>query len=158
MIGWSCGISIVALALAAVFEPALLVLHAFQAVIYVVVMILAGRGSPWGYGAGCIFAVFWNWTNLVHTTLITTSMSELRRTLQTGEVTQPEQLVAAIAATAHFVLIVACLLGYGRLEPKTRLDPLKFLAGGALAIGYFAGIVMLFGPRYVELLRRAFGL
>lgn len=145
------------LALSAVYDPSIRVLHAFQAAIYVAVVILARRRSAWGYGAGCLIAVFWNWTNLVHTTFITSGLRELSRALQTGQVRRPDQLIAVVAASAHVVLIFACLTGYARIRPKVSWEPTKFLAGGLLAIAYFAGIIVLFGPQYLPLLRRVFG-
>lgn len=150
----SCGIFILVLALSAMYDPSIRVLHVFQAAIYVVVVILARRRSPWGYGAGCLIAAFWNWTNLVHTTFIANGVRELSRALRTGQVTRPDQLIAVVAAGAHFVLIVACLLGYARIRPAGPGAALRFLGGGLLVIGYFAGIIVLFGPQYVPLLRR----
>jgi hypothetical protein len=149
---------ILVLALSAVYDPSIRVLHVFQAFIYVAVIILAARRSAWGYGAGCLIAAFWNWMNLVHTTFIANGMRELLRALQTGEIQRPDQLIAVLAATAHFVLIGGCLIGYIRIKPKTRWDLLKFLAGGLLAIGYFVGIIIAFGPQYVPLLKRVLGI
>jgi len=153
----SCTVFILVLALSAVYDPSIRVLHVFQAAIYVAVVILARRRNAWGYGAGCLVAALWNWTNLAHTTFIANGLRELSRALQTGEVRRPDQLIAVVAATAHFVLIGACLVGYSRIKPKARFEPLKFFAGGVLAIGYFVGIIILFGPQYVPLLRRVFG-
>jgi hypothetical protein len=154
----SCVVFILVLILSAVFDPSIRVLHVFQAFIYVAVIILAARHSAWGYGAGCLIAAFWNWINLAHTTFIANGMRELSRLLQTGQVQRPDQLIAVLAATAHFVLIGFCLVGFARIKPKTGWDFLKFLAGGLLAIGYFVGIIIAFGPQYVPLLRRVFRL
>jgi hypothetical protein len=48
------GLFILALTLSAVFVPQLRLLHLFQAVIYVVVIILTRQNSAWGFGAGVI--------------------------------------------------------------------------------------------------------
>ena len=154
----SCVLFIFVLALSAVFDASIRVLHLFQAAIYVAVVILARKRSAWGYGAGCLIAAFWNWTNLVHTNFIANGLRELSRALQTGQVTRPDQLIAVLAASAHFVLIFACLVGVSLIRPKSSWDPARFLGGGVLAIGYFAGIIVLFGAQYVPLLRRVFGI
>jgi hypothetical protein len=154
----SCVVFILVLAVSAVFEASIRVVHVFQALIYVAVVILAGTRSAWGYGAGCFIAAFWNWTNLVHTTFIANGISELSHSFQTGQIQRPDQLIAVLAAAAHFVLIGSCLAGYVQIKPKTRWDSVKFLGGGLLAIGYFAGIIIAFGPQYVPLLRSVFGI
>ena len=149
---------ILVLALSAVFDASIRVLHTFQAAIYVAVVILARKRSAWGYGAGCLIAALWNWTNLVHTTFVTNGLRELSQAVQTGQIRRPDQLIAVLAASAHFVLILACLVGYVRIRPKASWEPVKFLTGGLLAIGYFASIIVLFGAQYVPLLRRVFHL
>ncbi len=81
---------------------------------------------------------------------------ELSRALRTGQIQRPDQLIAVVAATAHFVLIACCLIGFFKIKPKSRWDAVKFLGGGLLAIGYFVVIINLFGRQYVPLLRRVF--
>lgn len=147
---------ILILALSAVFDPSIRVLHVFQAFVYVAVIILAERRSAWGYGAGCLIAAFWNFVNLFHTTFIANGVREFSRLVRTGELRNPDQLIAVFAATAHFVLIVTCLIAFFRMKRKTSWDALKFLAGGLLAIGYFVVIIILFGRQYVPLLKRVF--
>ncbi len=152
----SCVLFILILALSAFYDPSIRVLHVFQALIYIVVIILSQKRSAWGYGAGCIIAAFWNWINLVHTTFIKAGFIELSRSLQSGQIRRPDLLIAVFAATAHFVLIGCCLAGYFRISSRKSWEPVKFLTGGLLAVGYFAAIIILFGPQYVPLLRRVF--
>jgi len=154
----SCVAFIFILTLSAVYDRSIRVLHAFQALIYVAVVILALRRSAWGYGAGCIIAVFWNWTNIVYTTFIANGLRELAHALQTGRVGRPDQLIAVVAAAAHFVLIGSCLVGYFRIKSRGSWEPVKFFAGGVIAVSYFAGIIILFGRQYIPLLRRTFGI
>jgi hypothetical protein len=149
---------IVILALAAVFDPSIRILHFLQAFIYIVVVVLARRKSAWGYGAGCVISAFWNWTNLVHTTFIKSGMNELLRLIHTGQLKRPDQLLAVFAATAHFALIAACVVGYFQLRPRTWREPVKFWSGGVLAVGYLVAIIVLTGPQYIPLLKRIFGL
>ena len=153
----SCAVFIFILALSAVYDRSIRVLHALQALIYVAVVILAWRRSAWGYGAGCIIAAFWNWTNIVHTTFIANGLRELAQVFQTGRVSKPDQLIAVVAAAAHFVLIESCLVAYFQITPRSWRETLKFLGGGLIAVGYFAGIIIVFGPQFIPLLRRVFG-
>ncbi len=154
----SSALFILVLALSAFYDPSIRLLHFFQALIYVAVMILSRRQSAWGYGAGCIIAAFWNWTNLVHTTFIKAGLRELSRLIQTGNFKRPDLLIAVFAATAHLVLIGSCVSGYFRISSRASRESVKFWTGGLLAVGYFAGIIILFGPQYVPLLRRVFGI
>ncbi len=156
LIAISCAIFILVLALSAFYEPSIRVLHFFQALIYVAVIVLIFRRSAWGYGAGSLIAAFWNWVNLFHTTFIANGIRELSRALRTGQIQNPDQLIAVLAATAHFILIACCVVGYFRIKPRILGDALKFLAGGLVAIGYFVLIIILFGRQYVPLLRRVF--
>lgn len=54
------GLFILALAGSAVVVPQLRLLHAFQALIYVAVVLLARRQSALGFGAGIAIAVAWD--------------------------------------------------------------------------------------------------
>ena len=58
------GLFIFALVVSAIFDPTIRVLHAFQMLIYVAVIVLTRRGSAWGFGAGYIIGAFWNYINL----------------------------------------------------------------------------------------------
>jgi hypothetical protein len=148
----------VILAIAAVFDPSIRVLHVLEAFIYIAVIMLARKRSAWGYGAGFTFAAFWNWTNLVHTTFIKAGVTELMRWTQTGHLVRPDLFIAVPAAVAHFVLIGACVAGYFWLRPRTLREAAKFWAGGLLSVGYFAAIIVLTGAQYISLLKRVFGL
>jgi hypothetical protein len=154
----SSAVFIVILALAAVFDPSIRVLHVLEAFIYIVVIMLARKRSAWGYGAGFAFAAFWNWTNLVHTTFIKAGVIELMRWMQTGYLGRPDLLIAVPAAAAHFVLIGACVAGYYWLRPRTLRETTQFWAGGLLSVGYFVVIILLTGAQYIPLLKRVFGL
>jgi hypothetical protein len=154
----SSAVFIVILALAAVFDPSIRVLHVLEAFIYIAVIILSRKRSAWGYGAGFAFAAFWNWTNLVHTTFIRAGLTELMRWMQTGYLGRPDLLIAVPAAAAHIVLIGACVAGYYGLRPRTLRDTAKFWAGGLLSVGYFVVTIVLTGAQYIPLLKRVFGL
>jgi hypothetical protein len=151
------GAFIFALAVSAVFDPSIRVLHVLQALIYVAVIALSRKHSAWGFGAGCIIAVFWNYINLFVTTFVKAGMQELLSLLRTGELHRPDPLIAVIAASGHFVLMAACLAGFLRTRPGAR-GWAQFLAGGALAVGYFVAIIITTGPQYIGLLKRVFRL
>lgn len=145
-----------ALFLSAVFEPSIRVLHTLQALIYVVVVVLTRLDSPWGYGAGVVVPAFWNYINLFVTTFIRNGIEQLTQLLETGRVTRPDQFLAVIAATGHFLLIVACLIGFLKTRPKSG-EWTRFICGGLLGMAYFIGIIFMTGPQYIPLLRRTFG-
>jgi hypothetical protein len=151
------GSFILALIVSAVFDPSIRVLHVLQALIYIIVIVLTRKYNAWGFGAGCIIAVFWNYINLFVTTFVKAGLQQLSSLLRTGELHRPDLLIAVIAAAGHFMLIAACLAGFLRTRPGVRRLG-QFLAGGALAVGYFVAIVITTGPQYISLLKRAFRL
>ena len=151
------GFFIFAPALSAFYEPRIRGLHALQALIYVVVVVLARRNSPWGFGAGLFISTFWNYINLFVTTFIRAGVEQLIGFFQTARITRPDLALSLIAATGHFLLIAACLAGFLRTRPQPR-QWAQFVGGGILAIGYFIIIIITTGPQYIPLLRRVFGL
>jgi len=114
------GFFIFALLLSAVFDPKIRLLHVLQALIYIVVSVLTGRQSPFGFGAGFAIAVLWNYTNLVITSFITEGMRFLWLFVQTGRLKHPDLLVAVVAAAGHFAMIgVRCrICSTGSLQER----------------------------------------
>jgi len=151
------GFFLCALLLSAVFDPRIRLLHFMQALLYIVVILLTRRKSAWGFGAGVMIAVFWNYTNLFVTNFVRAGMQQLGILLRTGHLHRPDLLVAVAAATGHFLLIAACLAGFLRTRP-TLGSWGRFLAGGAIAISYFIAIIFTTGPQYIGLIRRVFHL
>jgi hypothetical protein len=101
------GFFIFALVLSAVFDPSIRVLHALQTLIYVAVIILTRRGSSWGFGAGCVIAAFWNYTNLFVTTFIRAGLEQLMTLVQTGQLHRPDLVVGGgMLAVAYLVAII----------------------------------------------------
>ena len=70
-------IFVMALFWSAVLDPAIRLLHALQSLIYVAVVVLARRNSPWGFGAGCFKSGFWNSVNLFVTGFVKDGLQEL---------------------------------------------------------------------------------
>lgn len=146
-----------ALFLSAVFDPAIRVLHLLQALIYVGVVVLTRRDSAWGFGAGFLISVFWNYTNLFVTSFISAGLQVLAHLVRTGHLERPDLLVAVVAALGHVLLIIACLAGFLRTRPRAT-QWVQFAAGGALAVVYLVGIILTTGPQYIPVLERIFRL
>jgi hypothetical protein len=146
----SAGFFILALFIAACFVPSIRLLHAFQALIYVVIIFLTYRNSPWGFGAGCIISVFWNYI------FIRGAAVDVWAFL-TGRVIRPDVGLQLAATVAHFVLIVACAAGFLRLKPNTKQWAM-FLGAGMLAASYLLLLMITMRPEYIPLLKRCFGM
>lgn len=133
---------LLALAGSAILDPRLRLLHALQALIYVAILLLTRRNSPWGFGIGTIVPTAWNCMNLFLTHLMQTGTEQLWSLLQTGHASQPVPITVAIGGLGHFILILACLFGFLRLRPGLH-QWLRFIAGGVLAMAYLALIIHL---------------
>jgi len=146
-----------ALAISAVFDPRIRVLHILQALIYIAVIVLTRRGSPWGFGAGFLVSAFWNYINLFVTTFIRAGVQQLGILVTTGDLPRPDLFIALIAAGGHFLLMAGCVAGFLEIRPRLR-DWLRFAAGGVFAIAYFVAIIATTGRQFLPLFRRVFGL
>ena len=134
------GLFIFALVGSAVVIPRLRLLHAFQALIYVAVVLLARRDSALGFGAGITIAVAWNSLEWLGPHLIQAGAHEVWTFLSTGRIRRPDTLMVFIGGIAHISLIVACLAAFRQLHPGKK-EWWHFLTGGALVLAYFAVIV-----------------
>jgi hypothetical protein len=139
------GLFVLALTLSAVFVPQLRLLHLFQALIYVAVIILTRRNSAWGFGVGVIIAVFWNGLNLLVTHLFQAGAGQFWSLLGTGHVSRPDTLMVLVGGVAHFLLIIACMAGFLQLRPGMKHWG-QFFAGGLLASAYLVLIVVTTAP------------
>ncbi len=126
--------------------PQLRLLHLLQALIYVAIVILTRRNSPWGFGAGVIVPTAWNCLGLFITHLIQAGAGQLWLLLRTGHVTRPDTLAVLLGSIAHFLLITACIAGFVQLRPGKK-HWLQFFGGGLLAMAYFALIIFTTAPR-----------
>jgi hypothetical protein len=139
------GLFILALTLSAVFVPQLRLLHLFQALIYVVVIILTRQNSAWGFGVGTIIAVAWNTLNLFVTHLFQAGAGQFWSLLHTGHVSRPDTLMVMVGGVGHFVLITACMTGFLQQRPSVKHWG-QFFGGGILALAYLGLIVATTAP------------
>jgi hypothetical protein len=130
----------------AVVVPQLRLLHAFQALIYVAVILLARGNRPLGFGAGIAIAAAWNSLQLFVTHNIQGGAREFWAVLVTGHLRRRDTLMVFVGGVAHFVLIITCVVAFRQLRPGKK-DWLQFLAGGVLALVYFGAIVATMLPR-----------
>jgi hypothetical protein len=133
---------LLALAGSAILDARLRLLHALQALIYVAILLLTRRNSPWGFGIGTIMPATWNCMNLFLTHLIQAGTEQLWSFFRTGHASRPVPIAVAVGSLGHFILILACLVGFLRLKPGLH-QWLRFIAGGVLSIAYLALIVRL---------------
>ena len=150
-------LSIVALFWSAVPDPTIRLLHALQSLIYVAVVALAHRNSPWGFGAGCFKSGFWNSVNLFVTGFVEDGLQELALLLQTGQLARPDLFVAVVAFTGNCLVFFACLVAFLR-SPRQPQAWFQFVAGGLAAIGFFVLIIITTAPQYIPLLKHVFQL
>jgi hypothetical protein len=135
----------VALLVSAIVIPELRLLHSFQALIYIAVIVLARRNSPWGYGAGFAIAIVWDGMNLFVTHLIQAGAVAVWLSLRTGHVQQLVPMMVTLGGIGHCILIAAALFALVRHNSETG-KWWKFAGGGFLSIAYFALIVAFARP------------
>src|ERR1700723_2200910 len=99
---------LLALLLSAVLVPDLRILHSFQALIYIAVVVLARRNSPWGYGAGFAIAIVWNGVELVAHVMQADAVA-VWSSLRTGHVPPVVPMTVMLGGAAHCILVVAAL-------------------------------------------------
>jgi hypothetical protein len=144
------GFFLFALLVAAIFDPSIRVLHIFQALIYIGIIILVRRNSPWWFGAGCLIAVFWNCFFLREAGPQVWALLTLKNI-------RPDICLQVAAALAHFVLIAGCLMAF--LKRKTERGAwLRFLAGGIFSVIYLILLITIMKPQLLPDLKRVFGL
>jgi hypothetical protein len=140
------GLFLLALAVSAAIIPELRLLHVLQALIYVAVIFLTRRNSPWGFGAGTIIAIAWNSLSIFITHLFQAGAGQVWIFLHGDHVTRPDAMMVTIGGIGHFILIIACVVGFLELRP-TRKNWAQFFGGGFLVLAYMALIIATTAPR-----------
>jgi hypothetical protein len=137
---------ILALAGSAFVVPQLRLLHLLQALIYVAIIFLTRRNSPWWFGVAVFISTAWNCLNLFVTHLFVAGAVLLWSFICTGHLIRPETVMVFVGTLAHFLLIIACLAGFLRLRPGKK-QWYHFFAGGMLVLVYMALIIIVAAPR-----------
>jgi hypothetical protein len=150
----ACLAFILILAVSAYWEPDIRLLHLFQALIYVAVIVLSLRHDRWGYFIAVSIAAFWNAASIFATTFLRAGLLQLGELVTTGHLSRPDLFIAVPAWLTHFLLILCCLWAYARLDKKPWSDLLVFLTSAVASIGYFAAIIALFQPRFLPIFKR----
>jgi hypothetical protein len=135
---------LVALLVSAIVYPELRLLHTFQALIYIAVIVLVRRNSAWGYGAGFAVAIVWNAVGLFVSHLIQAGAVAFWSSLRSGRVQQLVPMMVTLGGIGHFILIVAALFAVTGHNAEAR-KWWKFAGGGVLSVAYFAVLVVIFG-------------
>ena len=139
-------IFLLALLGSALVVPELRLLHFFQALIYLAIIILARRNSAVGFGAGVAVGVVWNGLNLFVTHLMQAGVVELWNLLHAGQTRRLDTMMVPLAGVGHFILIIACLVAFFGLKPHLK-EWGKLVGGGVLALAYLVLIVITTAPR-----------
>jgi hypothetical protein len=145
-IPFGAGLFLCALAGSAMAVPELRLLHAFQALIYVAIILLARRNHASAFGAGIAIALFWNSLQLLVTHLAQAGAGELWQLVSVGRVRRVDTLMVFVGWIGHLILFVGCVAAFQQLRPG-RKKWWPFFAGVVLVLGYFALIVATLLPR-----------
>jgi hypothetical protein len=137
---------LVALAVSAWVIPQLRLLHFFQALIYVAIVILARRNSAWGLGAGVTVAVVWNSLELFVTHLMQAGAVAFWAFLHTGQLRRLVPMMVTVGGIGHFILMIACMAVVLQQE-RNKKKWWQFVAGGGMALVYLVLIVAIARPR-----------
>jgi hypothetical protein len=144
-----CAAFISILLLSGYFEREVLVLHAFQSLIYVAVIVLSLRENKWGHGVGISIAVLWNTFNTFSGFVFVAGFRQWAVLLSQGRVTNPVHLLAPLAWFDHVALIACLGWAYTRL-PQKKLSDIGILLGSFLAVMmYFIAIIAVFWPQFL---------
>ena len=135
-----------ALTVSAIVVPQLRLLHLLQALIYVSVIVLTRRNSPWGFGVAVFISTAWNCLNLFVTHLFDAGAGQIWSFVRTGHLSRPDTAMVFIGCMAHFLLIVACTAGFLQLLPGKK-QWTRFIGGGLLVLAYMALIIIIAAPR-----------
>ena len=143
------------LALSAVFDPSIVWLHLFQALMYLGVIGLILRHSRWAYFLGLSIAGLWSYINLFVTRVFANGLSALTHLLATGQVTHGDQLIAVAAMAFHAQMVLGSII---QLAPPKAPggDLLRLAAAFVTSTAYFIICIALLEPRYLHILSRVF--
>jgi len=142
-------IFIAILAVSAYFDASIRVLHAVEALPYLLAAILVVRRNKFGYALGFASGGFWLLMSAWRTSFIRNGFERLL----SNDWSRPDLLIAVPAALSTGGLALFALIGYARLRGKSARDAALFIAAFAGVAAFFAGIFAAFAPRYLALFR-----
>lgn len=148
---------VVILGIAAYWDPTIRVLHAFEALPFVVAAVLILRQHKLGYILGAVSGAFWLWMGGMLTTFVRNGFERVAMLLRTGQVDRPDVLIAAPAACATGGLLLFSLWAYFRGRNRSWSDLRVFAGALALVAGFFVAIFAAFAPQYLRMFGRIFG-
>ncbi|HEY2460406.1 MAG TPA: hypothetical protein VGI16_06350 [Candidatus Acidoferrum sp.] len=129
-------------------------LHFFQAWMYVPTIALVWKRSRWGYFIGVGAAALWNYVTLFVNSFLKGGLNQASILLHTGHLPRPDLFISVPGWLGNFAVIVGCVLAYAWMADKKWTDIPKFSLTVAGTTGYFALIVAVFQPRYLDLFPR----
>lgn len=139
---------VVVLAVSAVMDRSIRILHVFEALPYIVAAILILRQHKFGYALGTVSGAFWLYTAVFRTTFVRNGFERL----VANDWSRPDLLIAVPAALATGGLALFSILGYAR-QPRRARDAILFAAALVLVPAFFTAIFAAFAPRYLGLFR-----
>jgi hypothetical protein len=146
-------IFVIILGIAACWDPAIRVLHAFEALPYLAVALLSLRGNRFAYPLGLVSGGFWLWTAGFLTTFIRNGFERLAMLIRTGGVDHVDILIAAPAAIATGGLALFSLIGYVQQPSRSGRDIVLFIAALVIVPAFFIAIFAAFAPQYLGMFR-----
>jgi hypothetical protein len=149
-------IFVLILGISAYWDPTIRVLHAFEALPYVVAAWLSLRGHRLGYPVGFVSGAFWLWTAGFLTSFIRNGFERLAMFVRTGGVDRVDILIAAPAAIATGGLALFSLIGYVQQRGKSRRDVVWFVVALVIVPAFFIAIFAAFAPQYLGMFGRLF--
>ncbi len=151
----ACAAAFIAvLGISAYWDASIRVLHALEALPYLLAGVLCLRQRKAGYLLGAASGGFWLWMAGTQTSFVRNGFQRVSMLIGTGHVDRWDQFIAAPAALSTAGLVIFSLWGYSRLPRKHPVD--LFRLGGMLAVvaSFFAAIFWLAAPQYLTLFTR----
>ena len=147
----SAALFVAMLALAAYWDSSIRVLHAFEAVPYLLAAALIAGRRRYGYILGVASGTFWLWMAACLTTFVKNGFQRLASLIQTGHVDRWDVFIAVPAALGTGGLVLFSALSYMRSADKSRMDVVRFLLTLGVVGAFFVIVFRLFAPQYLRI-------
>jgi hypothetical protein len=149
----SVAVFIPILAIAAVFDPTIRVLHLFEALLYAGVAFLCVRESKVGYALGVASGAFWLLMAWGLTTFVKNGFQMVVLSIRTLQLRRPDLLIAVPAWASMMALVGLSIWGYSRLTRKSMRDVGVLVFAFVAVVAFYLAIFAAFTPRYLEMFR-----